>query len=125
MKKVGLMINSISKGGAERVVSILSESLALDYEVFMILMDTSDMAYTVKGTLIDLSIPHRDSLIGKTVNIFKHLRLIKAAKKAHQLDIVISFLDIPNLFNIFSSTRDCATVISIRNYQVTSSKGSF
>jgi glycosyltransferase involved in cell wall biosynthesis len=40
----------------------------------------------------------------------------KAIKKTENLDIVISFLDSPNIVNILSKNKGCKVAISIRNY---------
>jgi len=123
MKKIGLMIYDFHKGGAERVVSLLSGLLSERYEVHVMLMDPKDPAYEVSGNLIDLSLPKPRNLLGKAHNLIRRIQLVKAAKRDHQLDLVISFLDIPNLINVLSKTPGCATVISIRNYKTVTGHG--
>lgn len=122
-KKIGLMIFDFHKGGAERVVSLLTVLLQDRYDVHLMLMDPKDPAYELQGTLIDLSLPKAKNLFEKAQHLIKRIHLVKAAKQTHQLQLVISFLDIPNLINVLSKTPGCATAISIRNYKTVTGHG--
>ena len=53
--KIGLYINSFGGGGAERVVSRLSEILASNgQDVYVIISDSSEMAYPVSGVFVPM-----------------------------------------------------------------------
>ena len=45
MKNVALIIPSLKGGGAERVISILSQELSKDYNLYLIVFDADDIAY--------------------------------------------------------------------------------
>lgn len=117
-KKIGLLVPSLNGGGAERVVSRLSYLLSDKYDIYLILFEDTYMKYKYRGTLINLDIKalsHKNIL--KIFLPFRRAKKLRAIKKNEQLDIVISFLDSPNIVNILSSYSACKTVISIRNYE--------
>ncbi len=58
MKKIILIVPSLIKGGAERVVSILSKELSKYYEVYVIIYH-NPVEYEIKGNLINLETPTR------------------------------------------------------------------
>ena len=116
-KKVGLLIPTLLSGGAERVVSRLSSFLNEPYEIFVILFEDTFMDYEYTGTLINLNIRSCQTSMPKKIFLpFKRARLLKKIKKQYQLDVVISFMDSPNIVNALSKTKKCKTVLSVRNY---------
>lgn len=116
MKKIGLLISTLNSGGAERVVSRLTKILAEEYEIFLILFEDTYINYEYEGKLINLDIKSSDSLIKQLLLPFFRARKMKKIKKKFKLDLVISFLDSPNIVNILSKTRECKTIVSVRNY---------
>lgn len=112
---IGLYINSFAGGGAERVVSRLTQILSKQHNVFLIISDTSEMAYSYNGQLIDL---HEPPVLG-IKRIFTNIRRIKklqSVKKNNNIDVVISFLEGANFVNVIGKTKQCKSIISIRNY---------
>ena len=51
--KLAFIINSLNKGGAERVVSLLSQELSKEHDVFIILFD-NNISYEYGGKIIDI-----------------------------------------------------------------------
>ena len=116
-KKVGLLISSLNGGGAERVVSRLSTILNSEYDIYLLLFDTKNIKYEYKGKIIDINVPaNRKGLLSKIKLLMQRTHRTKAIKKSENLDIVISFLDSPNIVNILSKNKGCNVAISIRNY---------
>lgn len=116
MKKIGLLIPTLNSGGAERVVSRLSKILSDKYKVYLILFEDTYIDYEYDGELINMNIKSSKFLIKQLILPFLRKKELKKIKKRLDLDVVISFLDGPNIVNILSKTKNCKTVISIRNY---------
>ncbi len=116
-KNVGLLIPSINEGGAERVVSRLSHILSEKYNIFVIVFEDTYMKYDLKGTLLNLGVKAEPGINVKKATLpFRRAYKLKKIKREFKLDVVISFMDSPNLVNVFSDIKDCKTIISIRNY---------
>lgn len=116
MARVGLLVNSLNTGGAERVVSRLSYILAADHEIFLILYTDKFMNYEYNGTLINLGVDAEKNKIKKIFVPIKRVSKLKKIKKDYRLDVVISFMDSPNIVNLLSKTKNCKAVVSIRNF---------
>nr|WP_251047691.1 glycosyltransferase [Planococcus sp. ISL-110] len=107
----------MNSGGAERVVSRLSYILNEDYNVFVILFEDTYMKYNLNGTVINLGVPAKVGHNFKRILLpFRRARILKKIKKDKNLDVVISFLDSPNMVNFISRTNICKTILSIRNF---------
>lgn len=115
MKKIGLLISQLNYGGAERVVSRLTQILCDDYRVYLILFEDTFIMYEYSGELVNLNIKSVEG-IAKLLLPFKRASVLRMIKQKLELDYVISFLDSPNVVNILSRTAKCKTGISIRNY---------
>lgn len=120
MKKVGLLISELNNGGAERVVSRLSHILSNDYKIFLVLFEDTFITYEYKGELINLNVKASSNIIKKFFMTFKRAFILRKIKNEFKLDIVISFMDSPNVVNILSKTKKCKIGISIRNYVIRS-----
>lgn len=116
MKKVGLLISTLNSGGAERVVSRLTKILAKDYKIYLILFEDTYMNYEYEGELVNLDIKSSKSSIRQILLPFLRTIKMRKIKKKLKLDIVISFLESPNIVNILSKTKNCKTIVSVRNY---------
>lgn len=117
MAKVGLLINTLSNGGAERVVSRLSQILSRDNEVFVILYTDQGISYEYSGRLVNMDIkPAEGNALKKVLLPFRRSSALKKIKKENHLDICISFMASPNIVNLLGRVRGCKTVISIRNF---------
>ena len=56
-ERIAVVIYSLTKGGAERVASLLSEQFAHTHAVDLIVFDGRLTAYPHGGTLVDLDCP--------------------------------------------------------------------
>jgi glycosyltransferase involved in cell wall biosynthesis len=116
-KSIGLLAPSMNSGGAERVISRLSHILENKYKVYVILFEDTYMTYDCGGTIINMGIPSQTKKEYRRLLLpIKRSIKLKNIKKIHDLDIVISFMDSPNIVNLLSHTKRCKSVISIRNY---------
>jgi N-acetylgalactosamine-N,N'-diacetylbacillosaminyl-diphospho-undecaprenol 4-alpha-N-acetylgalactosaminyltransferase len=90
MKKIVLIVPSLIKGGAERVVSILSKELSKYFEVYVVIYH-GPVEYEIEGKLINLETP-TGNLWKKIKNTF--LRVIKLKKLIRNIspDYIVSFM---------------------------------
>lgn len=100
MKKVVIFIGTLSYGGAERVISILSKSL-LEYvdNVEIILYYDKDICYEIDKRIV-IKVIDKENIKSKNI-FFKLLWFRKYIVKSNP-DIVISFLAPFNIFSIIS-----------------------
>lgn len=109
-KRIAIFINSAYGGGAERVVSILSNELNNEYELYVFLIDCTQKFYEYSGTIINLggnSNRFVFNLINACFNLNKYIR-------KYNIECVVSFLDFPNLINTIFN-KSCRKIISIRS----------
>ena len=71
MKKLSILINSLDGGGAERVVSLLINSLQNKYEIVLVLMNDSILYEIPEG----VKIFYIDNGADKKGNLIKLLKL--------------------------------------------------
>jgi len=115
-EKVNLIISHLTGGGAQRVVSTLSHSLAKSYEVHITLHDSSNINYPYSGTVINLNIPVGNKLFSKVVNFIKRIFALTTIKRRLNAKATISFLESSNLINILAG-RNGKIIISVRNFK--------
>jgi len=114
--KVGLLIHSLSHGGAERTICRLSFALSqLGHEVYIILLDGNVIQYEYTGKLINMDTQSSDGFLKKITIVLKRISILKKIKKKHKFDAVISFLENSNIINILSKKKE-KCIISIRSY---------
>ena len=124
MKNIGLLISELNSGGAERVVSRVSKILEGKYNIYVILFEGTYMEYDHGGTLINLDAPAKSGAIAKVKLLLERTRKLRKKKKELKLDLVISFLDSPNMVNLLSMVKGCKSAVSIRNYSASENCGS-
>lgn len=82
--KLAFIINSLNKGGAERVVSLLSQELSKEHDVFIILFD-NNISYEYGGKIIDIDCK---PVSGKMAKVFK-----RRAKLKKIFDKIFAFME--------------------------------
>jgi glycosyltransferase involved in cell wall biosynthesis len=112
-KKIFLFTSSLSFGGAEKVISNLSNEFSTEFEVYLIIYKRSSNMYSFSGKVYELDTLYKPKKI-KLINFFKRLFYFNEIIKKEKPDIVLSFLDSPNFINVFSSNTK-KKLISIRN----------
>ena len=115
--KIMLYINSLGKGGAERVMTILANNLSQNHEIIMVnsfkLKNEYVLNSNVKRYILDINDLNSISFIKKNYYRTKKLRkLIKNIKP----DICLSFIAEANFRNIIACAfLNCKAVVSVRN----------
>jgi glycosyltransferase involved in cell wall biosynthesis len=116
--KILIVIYSLHRGGAERVVSRLTHVWQESHEVLVVLFDTSKAAYAYGGTLVNLKCPSANGIWGKAINSFRRIFRLTALIRKEKPDHIISFMESANFPTILAAsltgTLTCLTV-SVRN----------
>jgi len=108
MKTIMLVVPSLVRGGAERVVSVLSKEFSKCYQVFVVIYH-GPVEYEVSGKLINLKTP-TGSFLRKIKNTFYRVIKLKRLIKKISPDFIVSFMG--NLQPILTFE---SVIVSIRN----------
>lgn len=102
--RIFLIIPTLGKGGAERVVSNLSLGLSrLGYEVFVVIL-CGPVSYSVSGQLINFNIQYSSSFKLKIFfNLVKSVFRIKQLLKKYQPKYIFSFMEFANFCAILAA----------------------
>lgn len=111
MKNIMFVVSKLSIGGAERVVSIISNNLSSSYNVYIfILGERSNKEYFTNANILYGNVHNNFG-----IKLFYLTRQVKRIVKRHNIDVVISFAEFPNLINILSRHKS-RKIISVRNF---------
>ena len=113
-KNIGIMVWQLKGGGAERAVANLSKDLSDSYNVFIFLFDATDISYPYCGQIVDLKWKPEKSRIKRFLAFFKYLNKLKKESSIHNIDLMISFMQDSNRYNVLLKNK-CKCVISFRN----------
>ena len=108
--KIAFVIYDLDKGGAERVVSLLSLELAKEHDVKIIIFG-HQIKYQYGGKIIFLNTPSNKNSFLKGLNIFKRVYKLKKVFKEEKFDEIFSFMESANFvtslsgYNAFLSIR--------------------
>jgi len=100
--KILVVIPSLRRGGAERVVSLLTQEWAKSHQVLLAVYDGSSPAYDFGGQLIDLHLPAKGGALKKAFNAACRIFRLNRLVKVEQPDRVISFMESANFPSIIS-----------------------
>ena len=117
-KKILIVIPYLHHGGAERVVSTLTQNFPEEIETDVLINSDIDAVYSVKGNVITLGIdknPQTDSLFFQVGAFIKRNRKLRQLKKSGKYVACISFLDSANVSNIITGRHHCKVIVSVRN----------
>ncbi len=114
--KICFLLSKFSKGGGERVVSILSDELLKYYDVDVLLMQEKTIEdYKTNARIVELNSKKTSNnhllLIESVINLKKYIR-------ANKPKVIISFMELPNLVNLLVSGKH-KRYISVRNHMST------
>lgn len=113
-KAIGIMIWQLKGGGAERAVANLSRDLFGDFNVYIFLFDATDISYPYCGKIIDIKWKKEKNVIKRFFSFFKYFRFIKKQAKILKIDVMISFMQDSNRYNVLLG-KTCKKIISFRN----------
>ena len=112
MKKIIFVAQSLRKGGAERVVSLLSQQFKkMGYDVKIILW-ANEVEYSYGGEIIDINFPASKSYLIKALRLFQRIKKLKQIFKQEKPDFIFSFMESCNFASILTGYN---VVVSIRN----------
>ena len=114
--KILFSIDSMNKGGAERVISNLSNYLIEKYEVTIVATRNAEPQYELNKKIKYYKIDKQDSNKNKLLNNYFRIKRIRSVLKIEKPDIIISFF--PNTtyrLMIAKSFLKYKTIISVRN----------
>lgn len=115
MKNIAIIVPSLKGGGAERVVSLLSQELSKKYNLYLIVFDSDALAYSYGGKLVDINVKSNKNILMKIVNVIRRVHKVRKVKKQNSIHYSISFLSSANIINILSK-QDDKVIISIRSH---------
>ena len=105
MKNIAIIIYSLKGGGAERVVSLLSQELSKKNNLYLIVFDSEDIAYPYGGKLIDLNIKSNSNVFLRIINVIRRVNSVRKVKKQCNIHCSISFLTVPTLLIFYQRGR--------------------
>ncbi len=115
--KILVSIYSLHRGGAERVVSRLSQEWAKDHEVVIALSDP-DIVYPYGGRIVDMKCKAQHSLIKKGVMVLKRIFTLVSVIRKEKPDAIFTFMEGANIPAIVASRIlgvSDRLIISVRN----------
>lgn len=115
-KNVAFIIHALSNGGAERIMSYLTQNYSAAENKYLIVYHRCEVEYDFSGEIISLDIEPSDKIIGKLLNYVKRIYRLRKIKSELNIDKSISMLDSPNIVNILSRRKD-KVIISFRNHK--------
>jgi len=118
MKRIALFINSLQKGGSERVMVNLAEDfLAKGYEVILVTQYKKETEYEISAAIKRVySEPEEERLQGGRIhNFLERFRTLRGIWKTYRPDVILSFLGKNNLMAILTSAfLPVKTAVSVR-----------
>lgn len=120
-KKIAFVISSLTPGGAERVVTVLSNSLSNEYDVTLITLSKSIPFYTLdKKVKLTHCIEEKQNPSGLFQSLKLNVRLLLALTKIlkkERIEVVIGFMRTSNILSILAGTfLNISVIISERNH---------
>jgi len=90
--KIAFVVYDLSMGGAEKVVSMVSNELNKNNEVFLITFD-SNKFYNTSAKHLNLNIPSHPNKIIKVFNVLKRVYALKEIFKNYNFDKIFAFME--------------------------------
>lgn len=115
-KRIALVINTLSGGGAERTVSNLSRVLSERYGVDIVVNDKAHLDYPYQGRIISLEMPSDQERMGAVYQIralARRIRVLRRLKKSGKYAAVISFSEMTNAANVLSGKKSTRSIASV------------
>lgn len=107
MKNIGLIINSLQGGGAERCAADLSIYFSQNgYRVYIFTDLSIEVKYEYSGTLVNFRCSFQWANNSKENPLLKKVGELKELKKKYHIDIAISFMQLANYINILSKEEE-------------------
>lgn len=115
-KRIMLMVPMLHQGGFERVCVATARLLEPFYEVYVVIFDSSDIAYDIKGiNVIDLRLGSKKGVPAKIVQVIRRCIHVMRLKDSLGIDIAYSFGPTANLINALTR-RHNQVWLGVRSY---------
>ncbi|MBC2844995.1 glycosyltransferase family 4 protein [Winogradskyella flava] len=119
-KKIAFVIGGLTPGGAERVITNLSNSLSKDFDVVIITFIESDPFYTLNDSVKVIScfkkLPKPSSFIGSLKLNYVILKQVSKITKREKIDLLIGFITQANIKAVIAAKLNrIPCLISERN----------
>ena len=130
-KNIAFLIYSLNSGGAERVVSTLSNGLCNNFNVTIITLINNKPFYQLKSNIKIIScqdkrIKSNNKLINSLLTNFQLYKNIKKICKNQSIDIIIGFMTESNVLAILTAKSiNIPVIVSERNYPPCASLSKF
>ena len=85
METVGILVESLKNGGAERAAANLSHDLSEKYQVVVIVFDGTNIAYPYNGKLIDLKLRPSNNILQRVSNRISTIKRIKDIREKEKI----------------------------------------
>jgi glycosyltransferase involved in cell wall biosynthesis len=116
-QKIGILINTLGGGGAERIVFLLAQKFLFDgYPTDIILFNQEDMKYEFNN-ICSLEVFPNPKFTHRAFNFFLKIYRLYKLKKDKKYDVVISFLGASNFYNVITSTKNTRVIVGVRSYE--------
>lgn len=112
-KKIAFLVNSLGRGGAERVISRLSSYMKDYYDFCIIIFDSHTIAYDVDAEIVSLGTGEHTSRVLYLFEIISKGKKFQKEIAKRNIQCVVSFLVVPDLINILFN-KTAKRLINIR-----------
>ena len=122
MKKILLMMPTLTQGGFERVCLLTARMLNEEYDVTVLVFTMNAQFYNVSDlNVINIDVPALPGKLNKIVNVLRRVKKLRKIRKENKYDIVYSFGTSANLINVLSKTYG-KTWMGVRVYEAIDNK---
>ena len=115
-KRIALVMNALSCGGAERTASNLSIGLHGKYDIDVVLNDEAHIDYPYEGRIISLRMPtglKRTSTAFQMMAFVRRTNVLRRMKKSGNYAAIISISELSNAANALSGNKCTKTIVSV------------
>ena len=102
--KLGIVIPTLYKGGAEKIASTLSLNLPKNIELYFILFEKK-IDYPYKGKLLSINLPLSSNIFKESLNFLLRPFRIRALAKKYKLDLLLAFDEAASFSSILSGIK--------------------
>lgn len=116
--KILVVIHSLARGGAERVVSLLTQEWARNHQVRIALYDVRGQSYPVGGRIINLDSATQCGALSRLINPLIRVWRLAVLFNRERPDRIITFMESANLPSVLAAIIVGMTtrlIVSVRN----------